>query len=130
MRASKIANLHDFVQHELPQGYQTLVGDRGVRLSGGQRQRIGVARALYREPAVLILDEATSSLDTITEQIIMEAVHNLARKKTIIIVAHRLSTVKQCDLIYIVEKGQIAGQGTYDELIESNLQFRRMASVK
>ncbi len=130
VRANKIANLHDFVQHELPQGYQTLVGDRGVRLSGGQRQRIGVARALYREPAVLILDEATSSLDTITEHIIMEAVHNLARKKTIIIVAHRLSTVKQCDLIYIVEKGQIAGQGTYDELIESNLQFRRMASVK
>jgi len=130
VRASKIANLDHFIQHELSQGYETLVGDRGVRLSGGQRQRIGVARALYRDPAVLVLDEATSSLDTITEQIVMEAVHNLARKKTIIIVAHRLSTVKQCDVIYIVEKGQIAGQGTYDELIESNLHFRRMASVK
>jgi len=128
-RAAKLANIHDFVINELPNGYATEVGERGVRLSGGQRQRIGIARALYYNPCVLVFDEATSALDGITEDTILEAVHNLAHKKTIIIIAHRLSTVKECSTIYLLEQGKIAGQGTYHELLSNNDQFRKMAKV-
>lgn len=126
-RAAKIANLHEFVINELPQQYQTTVGERGVRLSGGQRQRIGIARALYRNPQVLILDEATSALDNLTEQVVMEAVHNLGRKVTIILIAHRLTTVKACDTIFLLEKGELKTQGTYYELTLANERFRQMA---
>ena len=98
-RASKIANLHDFVIDELPQQYQTTIGERGVRLSGGQRQRIGIARALYHNPKVLILDEATNALDSQTEQAVMDAVHKLGKDITIILIAHRLNTVNNCDII-------------------------------
>lgn len=127
-RAAKVANLHDFVVGELPNGYQTLVGERGIRLSGGQRQRIGIARALYRDPDLLILDEATSALDNLTEQVVMEAVHNLGNQKTIILIAHRLSTVRKCDQIFYLEHGQVIAAGTYDELLTDNAQFRRLAS--
>ena len=89
-RAARVAELHDFVMRELPQGYDTAVGERGVRLSGGQRQRIGIARALYHDPDVLILDEATSALDNLTERAVMDAVHNLGHAKTVIMIAHRL----------------------------------------
>jgi len=126
-RAAKIANLHEFVTKELPHQYQTTVGERGVRLSGGQRQRIGIARALYHNPQVLILDEATSALDNLTEQVVMEAVHNLGHEITIILIAHRLSTVKACDIIFLLEKGEMKGQGTFEDLIEVNEQFRAMA---
>jgi ABC-type multidrug transport system fused ATPase/permease subunit len=125
-RAAKIANLHEFVTNELPQQYQTTVGERGVRLSGGQRQRIGIARALYHNPQVLILDEATSALDNLTEQAVMEAVHNLGHEITIILIAHRLSTVKACDTIFLLEKGELKAQGTYAELSESNHIFQKM----
>ena len=94
-RAARIAALHDFVVQDLPKGYETLVGERGVRLSGGQRQRIGIARALYSDPTLLILDEATSALDNITERVVMEAVQNIRADKTIILIAHRLTTVRQ-----------------------------------
>jgi ABC-type multidrug transport system fused ATPase/permease subunit len=97
-RAARMAELHDFVTQEMPEGYHTMVGERGVRLSGGQRQRIGIARALYHQPEVLILDEATSALDGFTENIVMEAVHNLGVRKTVILVAHRLSTVVHATL--------------------------------
>ena len=97
---AKIANLHEFVNDELPNQYQTTIGERGVRLSGGQRQRIGIARALYHNPQVLILDEATSALDNLTEQAVMEAVNNIGNDITIIMIAHRLSTVKECDTIF------------------------------
>lgn len=127
--AARIANLHDFVVNELPQGYATAVGERGVRLSGGQRQRIGIARALYHNPQVLILDEATSALDNLTEQAVMEAVNNLGHKITIILIAHRLSTVRQCEQIYLLEKGQVKAQGTYDELTQGSEIFRSMAGV-
>jgi len=127
--ASKLAELHNFVLEELPQGYDTEVGERGVRLSGGQRQRIGIARALYRDPDVLILDEATSALDNITEQAVMDAVHNLGNSKTIIMIAHRLSTVRSCDIIYLMEDGKVAAQGSYDSLVSENKSFRRMATI-
>jgi ATP-binding cassette, subfamily B, bacterial PglK len=128
-RAANVANLHDFVVNELPDGYQTRVGERGVRLSGGQRQRIGIARALYRDPDLLILDEATSALDNLTEHAVMEAVHNLGSRKTIILIAHRLTTVKSCDRIYLLEEGRLAGEGKYDELIQANARFRAMAAA-
>lgn len=116
-KASKIANLHNFVMDELPEKYQTTVGERGVRLSGGQRQRIGISRALYHNPKVLILDEATSALDNQTEQAVMDAINNLDKKITIILIAHRLNTVKNCDKIFLLEKGQLKNEGTFKELI-------------
>jgi len=125
-RVAKIADLHDFVTNKLPNQYKTKVGERGVRLSGGQRQRIGIARALYLNPQVLVLDEATSALDNLTEQAVMEAVHNLGQKITIIIIAHRLSTVKECDTIFFLENGELTGQGNFNELIQSNEHFMAM----
>ena len=127
-RAARIANLHDFVMEELPDGYNTQVGERGVRLSGGQRQRIGIARALYHDPDVLILDEATSALDNVTERLVMQAVNNLSHQKTIIMIAHRLSTVRNCDRIFLLEHGEVSAAGTYDELCENSTAFRAMAS--
>jgi len=128
-RAARIAELHDFVTRELPQGYETMLGERGVRLSGGQRQRIGIARALYHDPDVLVLDEATSALDNLTEKAVMDAVHNLGKQKTIVMIAHRLSTVRDCDVIFLLEKGRVVAQGAYDDLVESNDEFRKLVSV-
>ncbi len=125
--AAQIANLHEFVVGELPDGYQTMVGERGVRLSGGQRQRIGIARALYSDPDVLILDEATSALDNLTEDAVTEAIGKLFHMKTVIMIAHRLRTVQQADIIYLLENGSIADQGTYEELLDRSDVFRRMA---
>ncbi len=122
--ASKIASLHEFIIDELPKQYQTTIGERGIRLSGGQRQRIGIARALYHNPKVLIFDEATSALDGTTEKIVMDAINNLRQDVTIIIIAHRLSTVKRCDKIYILERGKLKAQGNFDELINQDSQFR------
>ena len=116
-KVSKIANLHEFVINDLPEKYLTFIGERGVRLSGGQRQRIAIARALYNNPQVLILDEATSALDNQTEHAVMDAVNNLNKQMTIIIIAHRLNTVKNCDIIFKFDKGRIVGQGTFDQLI-------------
>jgi ABC-type multidrug transport system fused ATPase/permease subunit len=127
-RAARIAELHNFVINEMPKGYDTMIGERGVRLSGGQRQRIGIARALYHDPEVLVLDEATSALDNLTEKALMAAVHNLGHRKTIIMIAHRLSTVRECDQIYILDKGGLEAQGTYKELMEANDVFRTMAN--
>ena len=124
--AAKIANLHNFI-NSLNDGYKTKIGERGVRLSGGQRQRIGIARAIYNEPTVLILDEATSSLDNLTEKKVMEAVDNLTNKMTIIIVAHRLTTVKNCDEIHFFKNGSIADSGDYESLIKTYKTFRDMA---
>ena len=122
-KASRIANLHEFVMNELPKKYLTSIGERGIRLSGGQRQRIGIARALYHNPQVLILDEATSALDNETEKAVMDSINNLSKDITIILIAHRLNTVKNCDIIYKLEKGKLIGQGTFDELINGNKGF-------
>lgn len=129
IRAAKLANLHEFIVNDMAQGYDTFVGEGGIRLSGGQRQRIGIARALYHDPEVLIFDEATSALDGDTEQVIITSINELAKQKTIIIIAHRLTTVKDCHSIYFFEKGRIVDQGTFDELVTKNSQFRKIANM-
>jgi len=128
-QVARIAALAEFVENELPKKYNTIIGERGLRLSGGQRQRIGLARALYRNPEVLVLDEATSSLDGVTEEIVLKAIQSAAKSRTVIMIAHRLNTLEDCDRIYILENGQITGQGTYLELLDKNQQFRDMAKL-
>ncbi|WP_336648648.1 ABC transporter ATP-binding protein [Microbacterium sp. MMO-10] len=124
----RLAELYDFVT-ELPDGVQTVVGERGVRLSGGQRQRIGLARALYRRPKVLVLDEATSALDNETEHQIANTLQRLSGKLTLIIVAHRLSTVRRADHLVFLEDGRIAAQGTFDQVRKSNEHFARLVEL-
>ena len=124
-RAARAAEIHSFVD-TLPQGYQTRVGERGGKLSGGQRQRIGIARALYHNPDMLILDEATSALDNLTERQVMEAIHALKSNKTVLMIAHRLSTVRNCDQIIFLERGQVRSIGTYDELLAQDDEFERL----
>ena len=128
-RAAKIARLHDFVLTELKEGYFSTVGERGVRLSGGQKQRIGIARALYHDPEVLVLDEATSALDNLTEHAVMDAVRGLAKQKTIIMIAHRLTTVQSCDRIFLLDEGQVIAQGSHAELLETSQAFRDMTGT-
>ena len=118
-KAAILANLHSFVIEELPNKYQTKVGERGIQLSGGERQRIGIARALYSNPQLLILDEATSALDNQTEAAIMDGINSLSKDITIIIIAHRLSTLNKCDNIIKLEKGEIINQGKFDEMVDS-----------
>ena len=125
--AIKMAHLEELIS-ELSEGINTKVGERGVQLSGGQRQRIGIARALYHEANVLVFDEATSALDGITEKIIMDAIHDFNGQKTFIMIAHRLKTVQKCDIIFFIDKGQVVDQGTYQELLNSNTQFKEMAA--
>lgn len=127
--AGSTAAIHDFISRELPKGYGEITGDRGVRLSGGQRQRVGIARALYRNPDLIILDEATSALDGSTEAAVMDAIDRLSGQKTIIMIAHRLATVRNCDCLYFLSKGRLVASGTYDELLATQPEFRRMASV-
>ena len=123
--AAKLAGISSFIE-SLPQSYDTKVGERGVRLSGGQVQRIGIARALYRKPSVIVFDEATNALDGITEKILIETIHKISHQKTIIMIAHRLTTVKRCDSIHLIENGIISESGSYEQLISKESSFKKM----
>ena len=128
-RAAKVANIHQFIVDELAEQYHTRVGEAGSKLSGGQRQRIGIARALYHDPEVILFDEATSALDGITENSVMGAVHQLSGHKTVLIIAHRLTTVQHADYIYLLDKGRIVDTGTYDQLLAKNKTFQQMTNA-
>jgi ATP-binding cassette subfamily C protein len=125
--AARRAHICDFIEDELPDQWLTVVGERGVKLSGGQRQRIGIARALYHNPSVLVFDEATSALDQATETDVMEAIYELEGNHTILMIAHRLSTVQRADKIVMLERGRKVGEGSYDELAHRHAKFRSMA---
>ena len=125
IHAAKLAGISSFIE-SLPQGYDTKVGERGVRLSGGQVQRIGIARALYRKPSVIVFDEATNALDGITEKILIETIHKISHQKTIIMIAHRLTSVKRCDSIHLIENGIISESGSYEQLISKESSFKKM----
>jgi ABC-type multidrug transport system fused ATPase/permease subunit len=126
--AVQLSSLDKYID-ELPHGLETVVGERGVQLSGGQRQRIGIARALYRNVDTLLLDEATSSLDGLTESLIMESMYDLSKNKTVIIIAHRIKTIKKCDLIFHIEDGDVVNSGTYLELMDNSEEFRQMSTL-
>ena len=128
-RAARIASLEAFVETELPEGFATRVGERGVRLSGGQRQRIGIARAMYHDADLIVFDEATSALDNLTEREVMQAINALPGDKTLVMIAHRLSTVRNCDRIIVLSEGQVASLGSWDELLVSSPEFRRIAKL-
>nr|WP_279310121.1 ABC transporter ATP-binding protein [Salinibacter ruber] len=125
--AARRAHILDYVEQDLPNRWETVVGERGVKLSGGQRQRIGIARALYHDPSVLVFDEATSALDQSTEAGVMEAIYDLEGEQTILIISHRLSTVQRADNIFMLEEGRKVGEGSYDELLDKHAKFRSMA---
>lgn len=126
--AAQRAQICDFID-SMPLGFNSLVGERGVRLSGGQRQRIGIARALYKQATVLVLDEATSALDNSTERSVMDAIDGLSRDLTVLMIAHRLSTVRRCDTILELEHGRLVAQASYEQLLQSSPSFQRMASA-
>jgi ATP-binding cassette subfamily C protein len=127
--AARLAHIHDFIENDLPQKYQTVVGERGVRLSGGERQRIGLARAFYRRPQLLLLDEATSALDAITQERVVSSLQASGQDLTVVVVAHRFSSIKFCEAIYFVDGGSIADVGTWQQLMNRNEKFRRMAEL-
>ena len=125
--ACKTAQIDAFIENELAGGYETYIGEGGVRLSGGQQQRIGLARALYRQPEVLVLDEATSALDNVTESHVVEAILEHLPNVTILMIAHRISTVQRCDRLFVLDRGEIIDHGSYDHLLESSSTFRDLA---
>lgn len=128
-RAAEIARIHIFITEELSDGYSTKIGERGVRLSGGQRQRVGIARALYHEADLIVFDEATSALDNLTEREVMSAIDALPGDKTVLMIAHRLSTVKRCDRIIVLDNGKLVGCDTWDMLMANNTYFRKITSL-
>ena len=127
--AAKNANAHTFITSaDFPDGYQTQVGEKGTQLSGGQKQRIAIARAIVRDPSILILDEATSALDTASERVVQAALDGLlkAKKRTTLVIAHRLSTIRNADRVYVIDRGEVVQQGGFDELLRAPGLFQRM----
>lgn len=127
--AARIANAHDFIM-QAPEGYQTIIGDRGGKLSGGQRQRLSIARAVLKNPPIMILDEATSALDTESEKLVQEALDNLMKNRTSIVIAHRLSTIRNADLICVFQDGEIVERGTHDELLHLNGIYTKLYNMQ
>jgi ABC-type multidrug transport system fused ATPase/permease subunit len=127
--AAKIANAHNFIM-EFPNGYQTNTGDRGSKLSGGQKQRLSIARAVLRNPEILILDEATSALDTESEKLVQEALSNLMKNRTSIVIAHRLSTIMNADEIIVMSKGEIIERGSHAQLIALNGNYKKLCDMQ
>jgi len=125
--AARLAGIAEFIENELSEAYKTVIGERGIRFSGGQRQRLGIARALYHRPKLLVLDEATSALDSVTESYVNKAISSLHGKVTLIVIAHRFSTIEQCDVIFLMDRGQLIAQGGYESLVSSNDVFQRLA---
>jgi subfamily B ATP-binding cassette protein MsbA len=129
VNAAKAALAHDFVER-LPQGYETVIGDRGVKLSGGQRQRLAIARAILKNSPILILDEATSHLDTESEMLVQRALGNLMAGRTVIVIAHRISTIRRADKIVVLDKGRIVETGSHDELLVNGGIYRRLHELQ
>ena len=125
MEAARVANAHEFIM-QMPEGYQTNIGDRGVKMSGGQRQRISIARAVLRNPPIMILDEATSALDTESERLVQEALTNLMQNRTSLVIAHRLSTIRHADRILVMHQGRLVAQGRHEDLLRRDGYYRRL----
>ena len=129
IQAAKIANAHQFIEN-LPEKYQTNIGDDGNKLSGGQKQRISIARAVLKNPPIMILDEATSALDTESERLVQDALDHMMENRTSIVIAHRLSTIQKADHIVVMERGNIVEQGTHDELITNNNVYKKLVELQ
>ena len=127
--AAKVANAHNFIIQK-EEGYKTNIGDRGSKLSGGERQRLTIARAVVKNPPILILDEATSSLDTESERLVQDAINNMMQNRTSIVIAHRLSTIRHADEIIVLQKGKIVERGTHDQLITQNGFYRKLVEMQ
>jgi subfamily B ATP-binding cassette protein MsbA len=129
IRAAKIANAHDFIT-QTENGYNTLIGERGSKLSGGQRQRISIARAVLKNPPILILDEATSALDSESERLVQDALSNLMKNRTSIVIAHRLSTIQHADEIIVIQNGEVVERGRHDSLLIQNGLYRKLNEIQ